>query len=77
MSTFWLVESRPMDKFDGWWTCPQKGMGGWLTANALEAKRYTESEARAVAEALSYFPAPFRWSKWVATEHSIMGDTSA
>ena len=71
MKNFWLVESRPNDKFEGWWGGPPKGTGGWLVMDVGNAKQYTEVEAKAVAEALSYFPSPFRWSRWVATEPII------
>ena len=69
----WFVESRPNQEFEGWWAGPAKGEGGWLTTDPLKAKRYTEAEAKAVAEAMSYFPSPFRWSAWVATEHVFVG----
>src|SRR6185437_17054902 len=46
--TTWFVESVIGGKFDGWWAGPKKGIGGWLTENPHEAKRYTEAEARAV-----------------------------
>lgn len=70
----WLVESFIDGKSDGWWTGAPKGEGGWRTENSWAAKQYTESEARAVATALDYFPTPFRWSHWVATEHIFIGD---
>lgn len=65
----WLVESVIDGKSNGWWSQPTKGVGGWLTTNAWEAKRYTEAEAKAVAVALDYFPAPSGYFHWVATEH--------
>lgn len=70
----WLVESRVADKFDGWFTAPEKGTGGWLTENPNQAKLYTREEAEAVAQALSYFPAPFKYSKWAATEHVFLSN---
>jgi hypothetical protein len=69
----WFVESRIDGKFDGWFTAVPKGTGGWLTSNPLQAKGYTEAEARAVAQALDYFPAPFTFSHWIATEHVFLG----
>ena len=65
----WFVESVTCGKFEGWWAGPPRGEGGWLTTDPLKAQQYTQAEAVAVAEALSYFPSPFRWSAWVATEH--------
>jgi hypothetical protein len=67
--TVWLVELFHQNKSEGWWAAPPKDCGGWLTHNAWAAKRYTESEAKAVAAALGYFPSPSRWSIWYATEH--------
>jgi hypothetical protein len=72
--TVWLVELFHNDKSEGWWVGPPKGEGGWRTENAWAAKRYTETEAKAVAAALDYFPAPHRWSHWVATEHVFYGN---
>lgn len=72
----WFVESVIDGKFDGWWSQPPKGIGGWLTQDPEQAKRYTKTEAEAVAAALSYFPTPFRWSNWVATEHIFMDATA-
>lgn len=69
----WLVELFHEGKSDGFWVGPPKDEGGWRTQNAWAAKRYTENEAKAVAAALDYFPAPFRWSHWVATEHIFRG----
>src|SRR5689334_9770101 len=71
--TVWLVESFHNGKSDGYWAGVPKSEGGWLTENAWAAKQYTESEAKAVADALDYFPTPFRWSHWVATEHVFIG----
>lgn len=71
--TVWLVESFHENKSDGWWTGCHKDYGGWRTENAWAAKQYTEQEAKAVAAALDYFPTPFRWSHWVATEHIFIG----
>jgi len=65
----WLVESRIDGKFDGWFAAPAFGVGGWNTSDPNEAKRYTQSEAEAVAHALTYFHAPFNYSNWIATEH--------
>ena len=65
----WFVESRIEGKFGGWWSQPAQGIGGWLTENPNEAKKYTYEEAQAVAIAMNYFPTPFGWSNWVATEH--------
>jgi hypothetical protein len=65
----WFVESVFSGKYEGWYAAPPNGVGGWLTTDPLKAKRYTEAEARAVAQALTYFHAPHRWSNWVATEH--------
>ena len=75
--TFWLVESVDPSSGnpEGWWfTAPPEGEGGWRTNDATKAKQYTEAEARAVAQALGYFRSPFRWSKWIATEHAWMGE---
>ena len=71
--TVWLVEAFHEGKSDGYWTGATKDSGGWRTENAWAAKQYTESEAKAVAAALDYFPTPFRWSHWVATEHCFEG----
>jgi hypothetical protein len=71
----WLVECAPLGVFEGWWTMPKRGMGGWITTDPNQAKKYTESEARAVAEALSYFPTPFRWSEWKAAEHIFVDNS--
>jgi hypothetical protein len=71
--TEWLVELFHEGKSEGYWTGPTKDRGGWRTDNAWAAKQYTESEAKAVAAALDYFHAPFRWSHWVATEHIFRG----
>ena len=61
--TVWLVELfSPKNKSEGWWRQPSKEQGGWRTDNAWAAKEYTESEAKAVASALDYFPTPFKWS---------------
>lgn len=68
----WFVEAIMDGNGEGWYTAPKEGVGGWITTNPLEAKRYTRSEAIAVAQALSYFHVPFRWSKWRATEHAFM-----
>jgi hypothetical protein len=68
-NSYWLVESVIDGKSEGWWAQPPKGIGGWLTEDPRLARRYTKSEAECVAAALSYFPTPFRWSNWVATEH--------
>ena len=73
----WFVESVPLGNFEGWWAGPPKGEGGWLTTDPLKAKQYTKAEAVAVAEAMSYFPTPFRWSAWIATEHVFMTSDSA
>jgi hypothetical protein len=72
----WLVESRPSGTFEGWWSDPPKGEGGWLTTDPNKARRYTEPEARAVAIALSYFPSPFRWSIWMPTEHVFLSSSA-
>lgn len=69
----WLVELFHEGKSEGFWTGCAKGEGGWRTENAWAAKQYSENEAKAVAAALDYFPSPFRWSHWVATEHIFMG----
>lgn len=71
--TVWLVEAFHEGKSEGYWRAPTKGEGGWRTDNAWAAKQYTESEAKEVAAALDYFPSPFRWSHWVATEHIFDG----
>jgi hypothetical protein len=71
--TVWLVELFHEGKSEGWWVGTPKDSGGWRTENAWAAKQYTESEARAVAAALDYFPAPSRWSHWVAMEHIFDG----
>ncbi len=75
--THWFVESVIDGKFDGWFAAPKYGYGGWLTDDPTAAKKYTEAEARAVAHALTYFHSPFRYSNWVATEHSWMGANAA
>lgn len=69
----WFVESCYGGKCEGWFTAPPLGVGGWLTENPLEAKRYTRAEAEAVARALTYFHSPFTWSEWKATEHVFVG----
>lgn len=71
--TVWLVEAFHEGKSDGYWIGTPKDNGGWRTENAWAAKQYTESEAKAVAAALDYFPTPFKWSHWVATEHVFSG----
>lgn len=71
--TVWLVELFHHGKSEGYWRAPVKEDGGWRTDNAWAAKQYTESEAKAVAAALDYFPSPNRWSHWVATEHIFEG----
>lgn len=68
----WFVESRVNGEFDGWFAAPPKGVGGWRTDDPLKAKQYTEAEAKAVASALDYFPTPFTFSHWIATEHEFM-----
>jgi len=72
----WFVESVIDGKFDGWFAAPPAGTGGWLTTDPARAHQYTEAEARAVAAALTYFGAPFRWSNWIATEHIFMAAPS-
>lgn len=73
--TCWLVEAVLDGTPEGWWyTAPPEGIGGWRTNDPLQARRYTEAEARAVAQALSYFRSPFRWSRWIATEHVFVGE---
>lgn len=71
--TEWLVELFHEGKSEGYWTATHKDHGGWRTENAWAARQYTESEAKAVAAALDYFPTPNRWSHWVATEHIFTG----
>jgi hypothetical protein len=70
----WFVEYRVNEQFDGWFTAPPPGIGGWLTTDPNTAKRYTKIEAEAVAAALSYFNVPFRFSNWIATEHLFIED---
>jgi hypothetical protein len=72
--TTWFVESRGTQGFEGWYTAPEKEIGRWITTDPHKAKRYTEAEARAVAQALTYFHNPFRWSEWIATEHIFMDE---
>jgi hypothetical protein len=69
----WFVECRVNGNFDGWYAAPPDGEGGWLTEDPNKAHKYTEAEARAVAQALHYFHCPFRYSNWIATEHAFMG----
>jgi hypothetical protein len=52
----------------GWWTQPEPGIGRWETNDPNEAKKYTKSEAVAVAKCLTTVKFPGR-DIWIATEH--------
>ncbi|HEX3228552.1 MAG TPA: hypothetical protein VHQ95_06270, partial [Pyrinomonadaceae bacterium] len=76
--TCWFVERRVHGDFRGWWTVPPEGMegiGGWETTDPLQARRYTEAEARSVAQVLSHTGWPFHHTDvdaWIATEHMFV-----
>lgn len=73
----WVVEYRVNDRHDGYWSGVPKGTGGWVTSDPLEAKQYSKADAELVAKTLDYFPSPFLFSHWIATEQHVFLDGGA